>query len=61
MRNDTENTGSCPTCGLPTKVFLLAAPEVRCPHCREAWESTSSAPEQPRDRPLPHRSIEDLI
>jgi ribosomal protein S27E len=55
-----ESASSCPTCGLPTSVFLVTAPDVRCPHCRDAWRaSMSNGGMGDTERDL--RSIEDLI
>jgi hypothetical protein len=62
MNRDADTTSACPTCGFPIHVFLLAAPEVRCPHCRHAWEEATSDRADPATEMQPERrSIDDLL
>jgi endogenous inhibitor of DNA gyrase (YacG/DUF329 family) len=59
---DPDLVPSCPTCGLPTSVFLLTTQTVRCPECRMAWEATVEPRVDRRDGDSPdHRTIDDLI
>lgn len=62
MSREPDTPALCPTCGFPIHVFLLATPEVCCPHCRAAWEratsdQASAATETRREK----RSIDDLV
>jgi hypothetical protein len=61
MAREPDTTAMCPTCGFPTHVFLLASPEVRCPHCRPAWEAAISERTPPAEAQGDPRSIDDLL
>ena len=62
MAREPDTTATCPTCGFPTHVFLLASPEVRCPQCRPAWEAaTADRTAPPAEADADPRGIDDLI
>jgi uncharacterized Zn finger protein (UPF0148 family) len=62
MNREPDTTTLCPTCGFPIHVFLLATPDVCCPHCRHAWErATSDRTAATRDSRRDTRSIDDLV
>jgi hypothetical protein len=62
MDRDADTTFTCPTCGFPVRVFPLATPEMRCPHCRVAWERvTSTRGDHAKKPPGEKRSIDDLL
>ena len=61
MNREPDTTPLCPTCGFPIHVFLLATPEVRCPHCRRAWESAIARRAASSEPPHETRSIDDLV
>jgi hypothetical protein len=52
---------TCPTCGLPVSVYLLAAPERLCPNCRDAWKAMLAHTRDVDVDPDRRRTIRDLI
>ena len=61
MNQDAAAVSTCPTCGFPTQVYLLADPEVCCPHCRAAWRRAEvEVPAESREAKKARR-IEDLL